>query len=130
MSERPSEQRDPGDSATPLSAFGEYLRSQRRLANLTLRQLSELTNVSNPYLSQVERGLHRPSVQVLTAIARALDLSAETLFAHAAGLSGEDTEAAPANDTEVAIRNDPYLDASQKEALLAVYRSYRESNKQ
>ena len=61
----------PGDAA--LSAFGEYLRTQRRLAKLTLRELSELTNVSNPYLSQVERGLHRPSVQVLTALAKELD---------------------------------------------------------
>jgi transcriptional regulator with XRE-family HTH domain len=110
-----------------MEAFGEYLRTQRRLARLTLRELSELTKVSNPYLSQVERGLHRPSVQVLTAIAKALDLSAETLFAHAAGLSEEEAEATPVPDTEVAIRNDPHLDAAQKEALLAVYRSYRDS---
>jgi transcriptional regulator with XRE-family HTH domain len=116
-------------SDAALEAFGEYLRTQRRLAKLTLRELSDLTNVSNPYLSQVERGLHRPSVQVLTALAKALDLSAETLFAHAAGLSGEGTEPAPANDTETAIRNDPHLDASQKEALLAVYRSYRDTAK-
>jgi transcriptional regulator with XRE-family HTH domain len=111
----------------PMEAFGEYLRTQRKLAKLSLRQLSELTNVSNPYLSQVERGLHRPSVQVLTAIAKALDLSAETLFAHAAGLSGQEVETEPAVDTEIAIRNDPHLDASQKEALLAVYRTMRDS---
>ena len=116
-------------TSTPLEAFGDYLRTQRRLAKLTLRELSDLTNVSNPYLSQVERGLHRPSVQVLTAIARALDVSAETLFSHAAGLSGEDVEPAPVVDTESAIRNDPHLDAAQKEALLAVYRSYRDSPK-
>jgi transcriptional regulator with XRE-family HTH domain len=113
----------------PLDAFGEYLRTQRRLAKLTLRELSELANVSNPYLSQVERGLHRPSVQVLTALAKALDMSAETLFAHAAGLSGDDADVAPAVDTETAIRNDPHLDGAQKEALLAVYRSYRDSPK-
>lgn len=111
---------NPADAA--LSAFGEYLRTQRKLAKLTLRELSDLTQVSNPYLSQVERGLHRPSVQVLTALAKALDLSAETLFAHAAGLADDDT---PTTDTETAIRNDPHLDAGQKEALLAVYRSYR-----
>jgi transcriptional regulator with XRE-family HTH domain len=114
----------PGDAA--LSALGEYLRTQRRLANLTLRELSELTNVSNPYLSQVERGLHRPSVQVLTSLAKALDLSAETLFAHAAGLRQEEERGDSSdNDTEIAIRNDPHLDSAQKEALLAVYRSYR-----
>ena len=121
--------RDGASTNGPLEAFGEYLRTQRRLAKLTLRELSELTNVSNPYLSQVERGLHRPSVHVLTAIARALDVSAETLFSHAAGLSGEDVEPPPAADTESAIRNDPHLDAAQKEALLAVYRSYRDTPK-
>jgi transcriptional regulator with XRE-family HTH domain len=120
---------DPAPTSSPLAAFGDYLRTQRRLAKLTLRELSELTNVSNPYLSQVERGLHRPSVQVLTAIAKALDVSAETLFTHAAGLSGEDAEPAPVVDTEAAIRNDPHLDAAQKEALLAVYRSYRDTPK-
>jgi transcriptional regulator with XRE-family HTH domain len=116
-----------GPKSGPLDAFGEYLRTQRRLAKLTLRELSELANVSNPYLSQVERGLHRPSVHVLTALAKALDMSAETLFAHAAGLSDDDAEAPASADTETAIRNDPHLDAAQKEALLAVYRSYRES---
>jgi len=114
----------PGDAA--LSAFGEYLRTQRRLAKLTLRELSDLTNVSNPYLSQVERGLHRPSVQVLTALAKALDLSAETLFSQAAGLQDDHANTA-SSDTETAIRNDPHLDPAQKEALLAVYRSYRAS---
>jgi transcriptional regulator with XRE-family HTH domain len=116
-----------GPKSGPLDAFGEYLRTQRRLAKLTLRELSELANVSNPYLSQVERGLHRPSVHVLTALAKALDMSAETLFAHAAGLSDDDAEAPAGADTGTAIRNDPHLDAAQKEALLAVYRSYRES---
>ena len=115
----------PGDAA--LNAFGDYLRTQRRLAKLTLRELSELTNVSNPYLSQVERGLHRPSVQVLTALAKALDISAEALFAQAAGLRDDDANTA-SSDTETAIRNDPHLDAAQKEALLAVYRSYRASS--
>jgi transcriptional regulator with XRE-family HTH domain len=114
----------------PGAAFGEYLRTQRRLARLTLRELSDLAHVSNPYLSQLERGLHRPSVHVLTAIAQALDLSAETLLAQAAGLSGEAADDdAPAADTETAIRNDPYLDAAQKDALLAVYRSYRAAAK-
>ena len=89
MAESESAPRWRNQANAALSAFGEYLRTQRRLAKLTLRELSDLTNVSNPYLSQVERGLHRPSVQVLTAIAKALDLSAETLFSQAAGLQDE-----------------------------------------
>jgi transcriptional regulator with XRE-family HTH domain len=108
-----------------LQGLGEFIRSQRRLANLSLRQLAELTDVSNPYLSQIERGLHEPSVRVLRSIARALNVSAETLLAQA-GLVEEDV--AHATDTEAAIRADPELSAGQKEALLGVYRSYKASN--
>src|SRR2546425_3508885 len=108
-----------------LSALGELIRSQRRLANLSLRQLAERTNVSNPYLSQIERGLHEPSVRVLRSIARALNVSAETLLAQAGLLEGEDGEEPPHTDTESAIRSDPDLTDAQKDALLAVYRSYR-----
>jgi transcriptional regulator with XRE-family HTH domain len=118
-----------GGSSTDkaLGAFGTYLRSQRQLARLTLRELSELTNISNPYLSQLERGMHAPSVRVITALARALNVSAETLLAQAAGLAGD----APDGDndpdtagTEAAIRNDPKLTDAQKDALLTVYRSF------
>src|SRR3989442_13119560 len=66
-----------------LSALGDFIRSQRRLADLSLRELAQKTNISNPYLSQIERGLHEPSVRVLKAIAGALNLSAETLLSHA-----------------------------------------------
>ena len=115
-----------------LSALGELIRSQRRLANLSLRELAERTNVSNPYLSQIERGMHEPSVRVLRSIARALNVSAETLLAQA-GLLERD-EGATGNgkqavDTESSIRADPALSDSQKEALLAVYRSYLASNR-
>lgn len=114
---------NPADKA--LGAFGSYLRSQRQLARLTLRELSELTSISNPYLSQLERGMHAPSVRVITALAKALNVSAETLLAQAAGLSGED---APHDDdscdTETAIRQDPKLTDAQKDALLTVYRSF------
>ena len=117
-----------GGSSTDkaLGAFGTYLRSQRQLARLTLRELSELTNISNPYLSQLERGMHAPSVRVITALARALNVSAETLLAQAAGLSGEmpPADAAGTPDTESAIRNDPKLTDAQKDALLTVYRSF------
>jgi transcriptional regulator with XRE-family HTH domain len=110
------------DDTGPRQAFGEYLRAQRRLARLTLRELADLAHVSNPYLSQLERGLHQPSVQVLSNIARALDLSVESLITKAAGL---DDEAEPEEvTTEVAIRRDPRLSEDQKDALLRVYRSF------
>jgi transcriptional regulator with XRE-family HTH domain len=117
-----------GGSSTDkaLGAFGTYLRSQRQLARLTLRELSELTNISNPYLSQLERGMHAPSVRVITALAKALNVSAETLLAQAAGLAGQapPTDDADTPDTESAIRNDPKLTDAQKDALLTVYRSF------
>jgi transcriptional regulator with XRE-family HTH domain len=102
--------------------FGAYLRSQRQLAQLTLRQLAELSSISNPYLSQIERGLHQPSVAVIRSIAGALNLSADALLAQVAGL--DDTDAAgPSLTTESAIRADPRLTSVQKAALLSVYRS-------
>ena len=101
--------------------FGEYLRSQRQLAQLTLRQLAEMSSISNPYLSQIERGLHQPSVAVIRSIADALNLSADVLLAQVAGLDETDADA-PAS-TETAIRADPRLTGAQKSALLSVYRS-------
>jgi transcriptional regulator with XRE-family HTH domain len=119
-----------------MDTLGSFIRSQRRLANLTLREMAELAKVSNPYLSQIERGLHEPSVRVLRSIASALNISAETLLAQAgllegSGLpvtdirdAGEGTTAPEASTTEAAIRLDPALTESQKEALLAVYRGF------
>jgi len=115
-------------------ALGAFIREQRKRANLSLRQLAELTSLSNPYLSQVERGLHQPSVRVLKAISGALNVSAETLLAQAGlidAIAGEGTEAAEAGGqekpevpgTEDAIRADPRLGDDQKAALIAVYRS-------
>jgi transcriptional regulator with XRE-family HTH domain len=106
--------------------LGSFIRAQRQMANLSLRQLSALTEVSNPYLSQVERGLHEPSVRVLRSIADALDVSAETLFEHA-GLISE-TEPHEDAATERAIRADRRLTEPQRRALLSVYRSYVEDN--
>jgi transcriptional regulator with XRE-family HTH domain len=101
-------------------SFGGYLRSQRQLAQLSLRQLADLTKVSNPYLSQIERGLHQPSVTVIKSLAQALNLSVGDMLAHAADVvTGEK----PASTTESSIRADPDLSDSQKSALLAVYRS-------
>jgi transcriptional regulator with XRE-family HTH domain len=115
-----------------LETLGAFIRSQRRLANLSLRDMAELTHVSNPYLSQIERGLHEPSVRVLRSIARALNLSAETLLTQAGVLDGEDQSVGGNGEgprTEAAIRCDPGLTDGQKEALLAVYRSYRAANR-
>ncbi len=121
-------------------ALGALIRSQRKLARLSLRQLSALSNISNPYLSQVERGLHVPSVRVLHAISGALDVSAEALLMQA-GLVREHADPDGVGDrtgadrtghagsrtgpgTERAIRADARLSDAQKEALIAVYRSY------
>jgi transcriptional regulator with XRE-family HTH domain len=112
-------------------ALGGFIRSQRKLARLSLRQLSALSNISNPYLSQIERGLHEPSVRVLHAIAEALDISAETLLLqaglvreHAGGNTPSGTDGRGGSSTERAIRVDPRLSDAQKEALISVYRSY------
>ena len=112
-------------------ALGAFIREQRKRANLSLRQLAELTSLSNPYLSQVERGLHQPSVRVLKALSGALNVSAETLLAQAglidamtAGANGAtDTQEPNVLGTEDAIRVDPRLGEEQKAALIAVYRS-------
>src|SRR5499427_6367867 len=123
---------DPWDAQ--MKALGSFIRSQRKLANLSLRQLAEMTSLSNPYLSQIERGLHQPSVRVLRAISDALNLSAETLLAQAglidamAGGSGARAGAPAADDpgvpgTEQAIRADRRLSEDQKSALIVVYRS-------
>ena len=119
MTERP--ERD-----DQLHALGSFIRAQRQLANLSLRQMADLAQVSNPYLSQLERGLHEPSVRVLQSIARALNVSADTLLAHA-GVDESESEA-ELPDTESAIRSDARLSDDQKQALLSVYRSYVQAN--
>lgn len=106
-----------------MHSLGSYIRAQRQLAKLSLRQLADLTAVSNPYLSQVERGMHQPSVRVLRAISQALDLSAETLLAQAGLLEPGKARADHSGDVEVAIRADRRLSDEAKQALTAVYRS-------
>jgi transcriptional regulator with XRE-family HTH domain len=103
---------------------GEFIRSQRRLADLSLRQLAALAKVSNPYLSQVERGIHKPSAEVLKGIADALHISAETLYARAGLIEPRDGEARPS--VEEAVRLDPDLTTAQKEALISVYHSFKQ----
>jgi transcriptional regulator with XRE-family HTH domain len=113
------------DRDDQLHSLGAFIRAQRQLANLSLRQMADLAQVSNPYLSQLERGLHEPSVRVLQSVARALNVSAETLLAHA-GI--DETGESELPDTESAIRADDRLSDEQKQALLSVYRSYVQSN--
>jgi transcriptional regulator with XRE-family HTH domain len=102
--------------------LGGFIRAQRQMANLSLRQLSALAKVSNPYLSQVERGLHEPSVRVLKSIGEALNVSAETLFEQAGLIMPADDLEEEA--TEHAIRADRRLTEAQRHALIGVYRSY------
>ena len=101
--------------------LGEFICDQRRVGHLSLRKLSEMAGISNPYLSQIERGLRKPSAEILQAIARALRISAETLYVRA-GILDESAE----SDLEAAIRNDPTITERQKQTLLDVYQSFRD----
>ena len=121
----------PGPSArevgrAQLERLGRVIREQRKLAEMSLRDLAARTNVSNPYLSQIERGLHEPSVRVLKAIAGALNMSAEALMVQA-GMLDERAGTEPARSVVDAVRADPLLTDEQKVALLTVYRSYIEA---
>jgi transcriptional regulator with XRE-family HTH domain len=104
-----------------LGDVGRYIREQRRQAELSLRKLASQAGVSNPYLSQIERGLRQPSARILKDIAKALRISAETLYLRA-GILDDDAEAA---DLEVAILRDPHLTERRKQVLIDVYRSFR-----
>jgi len=110
---------EPRGSATTL---GEIIRQQRELAELSMRQFAELAGISNPYLSQIERGLRAPSEHVLEAIARTLKVSADTLYAQA----GVKSPSADAEDSAVldAIAEDPRLTARQRTALREVYDAF------
>ena len=106
--------------------LGEYLREQRRNAQLSLRQLAEAAGVSNPYLSQIERGLRKPSAEVLQQVAKALRISAETLYVRAGILDAErDRDEV---ETRAVILADPTLNERQKQVLLQIYESFRQEN--
>lgn len=107
--------------------LGSFIREQRTGARLSLRRVAEMAGVSNPYLSQIERGLRRPSARILRQIAQALCISAETLYVQAGLLDDHDTEGNGA-DLVAVIEADPWLDEAQKTALVADYRRYRETN--
>lgn len=104
--------------------LGEFIRSQRETARLSLRRFSQIAGISNPYLSQIERGLRKPSAEVLQQIAKALHLSAETLYVRA-GILDADRED---EDLVRRIQSDPFLDSYQREALVRIYLSFRHEN--
>ncbi|MGC7093705.1 helix-turn-helix domain-containing protein [Amycolatopsis lurida] len=105
------------------SDIGEYIRQQRNSAKISLRQLSKLAGVSNPYLSQIERGVRKPSAEILQQIAKGLRISAEALYVQAGIL--DLPKGGPVGD---AIRADPELTERQKQVLLDVYESFRREN--
>lgn len=109
--------------------LGAFIKSQRRLKALSQRELAKLTDLSDPYVSQIERGLHQPSIKVLKSLAKALNVQVETMLSYAGLLEARigDGEA-PELDTEVAIRTDSRLTDAQKDALLTVFRSYLTAN--
>ena len=104
--------------------LGEFIREQRRVARLSLRKLSDMAGISNPYLSQIERGLRKPSAEILQQIAKALRISAETLYIRAGILEERQDEP----DLVSAIMSDASLNESQKQSLVAIYLAFRHEN--
>lgn len=113
------------DSKLAANVLGAHIRAQRQLADLSLRQLAEMTKVSNAYLSQIERGLHQPSLRILRSIAEALDITDEELMERI-GLRKHAGGQPPAPGTEAAIQADPYLAEDEKDMLLGLYRNFRQ----
>jgi transcriptional regulator with XRE-family HTH domain len=111
-------------SSSSVPELGRFIREQRQLAHLSLRELSRLTSVSNAYLSQVERGIHEPSLRVLRALATALAVPFEEMVRHSDAGVGD--EPAPKTSVEQAVRGDDRLSPAQKEALLGVFRGFLE----
>jgi transcriptional regulator with XRE-family HTH domain len=112
-------------AALNVGTLGEYLREQRRTARLSLRQLADAAGVSNPYLSQIERGLRKPSAEILQQLAKALRISAETLYVQAGILDEREREEI---ETRAAILADTSINERQKQVLLQIYESFRKEN--
>jgi transcriptional regulator with XRE-family HTH domain len=108
-----------------LRDLGSFIRDQRRKARLSLRSLSDRAGISNPYLSQIERGLRKPSAEILQQIAKALSVSAETLYVQAGILEPRSER----QDVEQEILRDATLNDRQKQALIDVYRSFQAENR-
>ncbi|MFV1990920.1 MAG: helix-turn-helix domain-containing protein [Acidimicrobiales bacterium] len=104
-----------------LEELGEFIREQRRRGEMSIRSLSELSGISNPYLSQIERGLRKPSADILQQLASALKISAESLYVKAGILP----ERKDLPDLEDMIRSDPHLTLEQRQTLVTIYRSFR-----
>lgn len=107
-------------SGSPIHELGSYIRHQRESARLSLRKLAKQAGVSNPYLSQIERGLRKPSAEILQAIAKALEISSETLYVKAGILEERDSD----ETLEDVVRRDPHLTDAQRQALVEMYRSF------
>ena len=103
--------------------LGEFIREQRKVGHLSLRKLSDMAGISNPYLSQIERGLRKPSAEVLQQLAKALRISAETMYVRA-GLLNPDEGVDPERSVELAVLADLRLTERQKQSLLDVYASF------
>jgi transcriptional regulator with XRE-family HTH domain len=103
-----------------LADVGEFIRSQREVARMSVRRLAEVAEISNPYLSQIERGLRKPSAEILQQIAKALQISAETLYERAGFMDADPA----ARGVRAAIAADPLLSQEQQQALLNVYESF------
>jgi len=112
------------DLETRMRDLGEFIRDQRRVGHLSLRKLSEMAGISNPYLSQIERGLRKPSAEILQQLARALEISSETLYVRAGILDPRDDT----SDLVAEIRRDPHITEEQKKALIKIYESFRHEN--
>ena len=108
-----------------VTALGEFIKSQRRIADLSQRELARLADLSDAYLSQLERGLHEPSIRVLNGLAQALNVPSEKLLAY---LGRHDDDAAAARSTESAIATDDRLTDTQKQSLLDLYRAFIAAN--
>lgn len=118
------DQPDPGHAPPNPASLGDFIREQRQVARLSLRKLSDMAQISNPYLSQIERGLRKPSAEILQQLAKALRISAETLYVQAGILDERRSD----GGLEAAIQSDPGLTVSQKRALSQVYKSFLVEN--
>ncbi|GAA1534358.1 helix-turn-helix transcriptional regulator [Streptomyces albidochromogenes] len=114
-----------GMASLNVGNLGGYLREQRRNAQLSLRQLADAAGVSNPYLSQIERGLRKPSAEILQQLAKALRISAETLYVQAGILDEQGREEL---ETRAVILADPSINERQKQVLLQIYESFQKEN--
>jgi transcriptional regulator with XRE-family HTH domain len=118
--------------SSQVEALGRFIHAQRKMAKLSQRELAALSDISNAYLSQLERGLHQPSMRVINQVAKALGMPPEAFLSQAGMIDADEPDAQATGEpaggsrisAEEAIRNDPSLTAAQRDALLAVYRSF------